>query len=71
MNITKQQLEAAEQGKPVEIEEDNKRFVLISREAYDHLANLLYGDLDPEQVYPTILEAWDSVGSPDDATDYL
>ena len=71
MNITKQQLEAAEQGKAVDIEEDDKRFVLISRELYDQLAGLEHGDLDPEVVYPVILEAWDSVGSHEDATDYL
>jgi hypothetical protein len=71
MNITQQQLEAAERGKAVEIEQDNKHFVLISREVFDHLAGLQHGDLDPEAAYPTILEAWDSVGSPDDATDYL
>jgi hypothetical protein len=71
MNITKQQIEAAEQGKAVDIEENNKRFVLVSREVYDQLAGLRHGDLDPEEAYPVILEAWDSVGSPDDATDYL
>jgi hypothetical protein len=71
MNITKEQLAAAEQGKLVEFEEDNKKFVLISREVYDQLAALRYDDLDPEAAYPAVLEAWDSVGSPDDATDYL
>lgn len=71
MKITKEQLETAERGTPVEIEEDNKEYVLISRERYEQLANLCYEDLDAETTYGTVLDAWDSVGSPNDATDYL
>ena len=70
MNISKQQLEAAAHGTPVEIVEDNQTFVLISQETYEKLA-ATFADDDPEIVYPAVLEAWDSMGSPDDATDYL
>ena len=44
MNITKEQLEAAEEGKPVEIAERGKRFVLLSGEVYDRVKKLLYDD---------------------------
>lgn len=71
MLITIQQFEEAAQGKVVEIEEDNTRFVLISRNLFERLSNLSYEELDPEKTYGPVLEAWDSVGSPYDATDYL
>lgn len=44
MNITKEQLQAAEQGNPVEIDENGKRFVLLSGEIYDRVRRLLYDD---------------------------
>jgi hypothetical protein len=39
-----EQWEAAERGKPVEIEESGKEYVLISRDVYDRLKNLHYDD---------------------------
>ena len=71
MNITKQQLETAEMGEPVEFEEDNRKYILISRDVYERLASDHDLEADIEQTYGTVLEAWDSVGSHDDATDYL
>ncbi len=44
MNITKEQLQAAEQGRPVEIADSGKDFVLISRELYDRMRHRNYDD---------------------------
>lgn len=44
MNITKAQFESAERGNPVEIDENGKRFVLLSGEIYDRVKTLLYDD---------------------------
>jgi hypothetical protein len=71
MNITRQQFETAEKGAPVEIVAENKKYILISRDVYEQLAHLQDQELDPEKTYGAVLEAWDSVGNPDDANDYL
>ncbi len=42
MNITKEQLEAAEHGNAVEIDENGKRFVLLSGEIFDRVRKLLW-----------------------------
>ena len=44
MNITKEQFEAAEQGQPVEIETEGREFVLLSRDRYDRMKNLISED---------------------------
>ncbi len=44
MNITKEQLEAAERGQPVELSEDGKNFILISRDAYDRVRHTIEYD---------------------------
>ena len=44
MNVTKEQLEAAGQGQAVEFEDGGRAFVLISREMYDRMKNLIYDD---------------------------
>jgi hypothetical protein len=44
MKITKEQLDAAEHGEAVVLDEDGKRFVLISGDVYDRVKKLLYDD---------------------------
>jgi hypothetical protein len=47
MNITKEQLETAETGQPVELVEDGKEFVLIRRDLYDRVKHVIeYDDSD-------------------------
>lgn len=57
MNISKKQLDDAEKGQLVEIEEDDRRFVLISRDRYDQLSNPNADEIDPELTYDAVLEA--------------
>jgi hypothetical protein len=44
MNITKDQLESADQGLPVEIQESGKQYVLISRDVYNRMTTPAYDD---------------------------
>jgi PHD/YefM family antitoxin component YafN of YafNO toxin-antitoxin module len=41
MNITNEQFEAAEHGQPVVIETEGKEFILLSRDRYDRMKNLI------------------------------
>jgi hypothetical protein len=44
MNITKEQLEAAESGNPVELAENGKKVDLISRDVYDRVKHVIEYD---------------------------
>ena len=47
MNITKEQLATAESGAPVDLSENGKEFVLISREVFDRVKHVIeYDDGD-------------------------
>jgi hypothetical protein len=44
MKITREQLESAESGRPVELVEAGKNFVLISREVYERVKHAIEDD---------------------------
>lgn len=71
MNLTEQQQQAVEHGEAVRVQTETGTIVVVKAEVYDRIIGLLYDEGAPEDAYPAVLEAWDSVGSPDDATDYL
>lgn len=66
MNLTQEQVDALKEGSAVTLlpPEVGQECVLVLADTYLRLKR----DFDPEDVYPAILEAWDSTGSPDDAS---
>lgn len=44
MNITKEQLEQAKQGQPVEIAENGDKFVLVRKDVYEQVKKVQYDD---------------------------
>jgi hypothetical protein len=70
MTLTQEQKEAIDRGQAVRVVIDGNRYVLIAEDAYVRSAHLIDDALDPEQCYPAVLEAWDSLASPLDAHDY-
>jgi hypothetical protein len=68
MNLSHEQMQALDSGQAVPVTIDGKRCVVVREEVYDRVKRVIdYGEMDPEEAYPAILEAWDSVGCPDDA----
>jgi hypothetical protein len=70
MNLTEQQVQSVESGAPVPVVIAGTRCILIREDIFERVKNVIEYDaseMDPEEAYPAILEAWDSVGSPDDA----
>jgi len=70
MTLTPEQKEAVDRGQAVRVVIDGTRYVLIAEDVYVRSARLIDDEIDPEQSYPAVLDAWDSVGSPQDAEDY-
>ena len=70
MNITKEQLQTAEQGKPVEIQAEGTEFVLVRKDVYEKLSQERPDEFDPRETYPAVLRAWDSAGSEEDESTY-
>jgi hypothetical protein len=70
MNLTDQQIQSLATGTPVPIVIGGTRCILIREDVFDRVKKVIEYDsseIDPEEAYPAILEAWHSVGSPDDA----
>lgn len=66
MNLTQEQVDSLKAGNaitllPPEVGED---CVLVLAHAYARLKR----NLEPEDAYPAILDAWDSMGSTDDSS---
>lgn len=70
MELTKEQIESAQEGEAVRVSTEKGEFVVVKAEIYDKLAGLVYDELDPRETYSAVLKAWDADGSPDDATAY-
>ena len=73
MTFTVQQREAVETGGTVPINIDGIDCVVVRADIFNQLKKVVeYDDreLQPEQFYPAVVEAWDSDGSPQDAKDY-
>ena len=70
MTLTREQKSAVEQGEAVPLEIDGTRCVLLLEDVYQHVKRVIDDEMDPEAAYPAVLEAWDSMGSPQDADDY-
>lgn len=69
MNLTEQEQQAIEHGKAVPVLVGRTECVVIRRDVFDRVRSVIDED-DPRQMYPAVLRAWDSVGSPDDAMLY-
>lgn len=73
MTFTIQQREAVETGGTLPIKIDGIDCVVVRADVFDRLKKVIQYDdreLQPEQFYPAVIEAWDSEGSPRDAEDY-
>jgi hypothetical protein len=70
MNLTAEQLQAAEKG-PVTVRADGKEYVVISRELYDRLKGLAYDDspLTPEEQEAACSHAGEPAGWDDPELD--
>jgi len=68
MIITNQQIDSARSGQVVRVSTDAGELVILNADVYDRIASLLSND--PREAYPSVLNAWDAEGSPDDATTY-
>jgi hypothetical protein len=66
VNLTKEQLEQAKSGQPVEIADKGDEFILIRKDLYD-LGRRATDDWDPRDAYPLVNEAMRE----DDASDPL
>ncbi|SFI05566.1 hypothetical protein [Planctomicrobium piriforme] len=67
MNVTAEQLEALKHGLPVPVDVEHEECVLILKETYDEMRQLLE---DPRHAYSAVLKAWDKDGSPEDSQLY-
>jgi hypothetical protein len=70
MVLTQQQRDAVGQGEAVPLVVDGNRCVLVREDVYERAKRVIDTEMDPQEAYPAILEAWDSVGSPLDGDDY-
>jgi hypothetical protein len=70
MNITKEQLQTAEQGTPVEIQSEGREFVLVRKDVFEKLSEAKADAFDPRETYPAVLKAWDAAGSEADESAY-
>jgi hypothetical protein len=70
MTLTQEQKQAIDQGQAVSLVIEGARCVVVLQEVYEHRQRLLDNEMNPEVAYPAVLDAWDSVGSPQDALDY-
>jgi hypothetical protein len=68
MELTPQQVESVKEGKAVTLlpPEVGEECILVLAPTYWRFKWLI--DDAPEGTYPAVLDAWDSAGSPDDAT---
>jgi hypothetical protein len=64
MNITKEQLERANGGQPVEIAENGDEYVLIRKDVYQRVKSILYddGDVTDEEAAQLAWEAGKAIG---------
>ncbi|MBW3541913.1 MAG: hypothetical protein KY476_16715 [Planctomycetes bacterium] len=67
MNLTKEQELAVTQGEAVPVVVGEARCVLLRQDVYERVKRVLDDELQPEEAYNAVLEAWDAVGSPQDA----
>ena len=70
MTLTSAQADAVRQGEVVPVVIDGVRCVLLLEDVYERVKRVIHTELDPQEAYPAILEAWDAVGSAQDAEDY-
>lgn len=70
MTLTHEQKLAIDQGKAVPIVIDGAQCVVVLQDVFERCKRVIDDEMDPEEAYPAVLEAWDSVGSPQDAEDY-
>jgi len=68
MIITNQQIDSARNGHVVRVSTGAGELVIMNADIYDQIASVLAND--PREAYPSVLNAWDAEGSPDDATTY-
>lgn len=70
MNLTTEQLQAAEKG-PVTVEVEGKEYVLLSRQVYDRVKQVLYDDSDELPSSKAIAGLVRETMAEDDANDPL
>ena len=74
MVLTNEQVQALKGGEPVTLSppEVGYECVLVRADVFQRVQQLVLHpeEFDPRDVYPAILKAWDSVGSPDDGEPY-
>jgi len=70
-NISEHDLEAARRGETIKVTVNGTDLVIVRADIYDRTKQAFnYDEIAPADAYPAILEAWDSVGSPEDAELY-
>lgn len=70
MTLTAEQKAAIDDGKAIPVVIDGARCIVVLQDVYERYKRVLGDEMDPEEAYPAVLEAWDSAGSPRDAEDY-
>ncbi len=71
MHLTIEQQQAIDHGQAVWLLVEGRECVLLSRELYDHVKRVFdQTETDPRETYPSVIQAWDAYGSPEDATLY-
>lgn len=69
MNITREQILAAEQGEPVRIQTPDAELVVLRADLYDKLTNQ---NTSPRETYASVLQALDQDDdNPDQYLEYL
>ena len=68
MIITNEQLDSARNGKVVRLSTDVGELVILNADVYNRIVSFLTDDA--REAYPSVLNAWDTDGSPEDATTY-
>jgi hypothetical protein len=72
MILSADQLSAIQRGSPVPINLDGTDCVVLRKDLYDKVKGLIYDDseVDPREMYPAVLSAWDQDDNPDDYESY-
>jgi len=60
-------IEAAKSGEPIHVMAAGVELVILRADVYDRVKRIIESDeIDPRDVYPAILRAWDQDDNPED-----
>jgi hypothetical protein len=71
MTLTSEQKAEIDKGNAIPVVIDGAHCVVVLQDVYERCKRVIGAEMDPEEAYPAVLEAWDSAGSPQDAEDYI